>query len=217
MPKETFLKVDLLYSTPNPLDIIESAIRICHDSEKQGDETRDTLILRIIKLGHESVLEHGLATFKISGISRACSHQLVRHRIASYSQRSQRYINESNFEYIMPPNVEKTAFRWAMEDACNYYKTLQKAGATKEDARFVLPNACTTDIIMTMNFRSLRHFLKERLSPKAQWEIKNLAKEIHKILLEIAGPVFCDINWKEFQKLIWIVKCLTNVMIVGRL
>jgi len=175
--------------------IIETAGRTCYNKECTGDED---FIRRLIKSGHESVIEHGVATFWINGISRACSHQLVRHRLASYSQRSQRYVNESEADYVTPPEIQKDDYRRMvytnfMNRAWEVYGQLLGTGVPKEDARYVLPNACTTEIVMTMNFRELRHFLKLRLAKNAQWEIQTLAKIIRDIMLGVAPAIVEDL------------------------
>ena len=168
-------------------------------------------------MGHHSPLEHVSFTFAVEGVSRALTHQLVRHRIASYSQQSQRYVNlDKTFDYIMPPSIEKnevttTVFENAMKDIKRYYDYLvdsleesyisngmNKREANKkaiEDARYVLPNACETKIVFTMNVRTLLHFFEKRCCSRAQWEIRNLAnemlrqcKEISPILFSSAGP-----------------------------
>jgi thymidylate synthase (FAD) len=134
------------------------------------------------------------------GVSRALTHQLVRHRIASYSQRSQRYVKETEPNYVTPPSIEKTIgvdYHDFMKKIWEYYNELLKAGIKGEDARFVLPNACCSSLYVTMNFRELRHFLKLRTSKHAQWEIRNMAKEIHHQLMEIAPNVFKDIKFEE--------------------
>ena len=198
---EVNLHVELLSITPNALDLIERAIRICHDSEiSKTKEKQKDLIERIaLKMGHESVIEHASATFHIKGISRACSHQLVRHRIGvAFSQRSQRYVKEYNFEFIVPKSIKDKKldyfYKVWMEDIGKNYEIILNSGIPAEDARFILPNSCSTELIMTMNFRELRHFLKERLSKRAQWEIRNVAKEILRLLKEQVDVIFDDLG-----------------------
>jgi thymidylate synthase (FAD) len=130
---------------------------------------------------HDSPIEHALYTWRISGVSRALSHQLVRHRIASYSQRSQRYCNEKQFEYVTPSSITDKedcllVYDNFMRLAQRTYDYLHKHGVLKEDARFILPNACATSLIVSMNPRAFRNFLKLRLDTHAQWEIRALAK-----------------------------------------
>jgi thymidylate synthase (FAD) len=170
-----YCKVELLNITPNALQLIERAGRISHKSEdKITADSAPNFVEMLIRLGHESVLEHASATFEISNISRVCSHQLVRHRIASYTQESQRHCKADKF--IIPPTF------------CNvpvdFPKIITGFGdIPQEDLRYFYINATVTSIIVTMNFRSLRHFLKERLSKAAQWEIKGVACCIFDILL----------------------------------
>ena len=179
----------------NPTEsLIEHAGRVCYRST--GESAR--FIEKRIAAGHESIIEHAVATFEISGISRACSHQLVRHRIASFSQESQRYV-EPYFEVIVPPsiaNTEGAAEIWAAALAMtnHAYDKLREMGIPKEDARFLLPNATATRLVVTMNFRELRHFFKVRLAPAAQWEIRNVAAEMLRIMLEEAPAVFGDLE-----------------------
>lgn len=155
------------------------------------------MIRMLRKNGHESVLEHASATFRISGVSRALSHQLVRHRVASYSQKSQRYVKEADFDYVIPPDINaniqaRTAYIQLMVEIGRKYTELSCLGIKKEDARFVLPNACETEIVMSANFREWRHVLHERLSVKAQWEIRMMAALMWKGLSSIAPIVFED-------------------------
>lgn len=183
-------------------EIIETAGRICYDSKKKG--APENFIARIIASGHESVVEHGAASFLVSGISRACSHQYVRHRLASYSQRSQRYVLEDNASFVTPESIEKAGhkngynihafYREFLQRAAGVYKILVDAGIPKEDARYVLPNACCTEMIITMNFRELRHFLKLRTSTKAQWEIREVANRILGTMRAIAPVLVEDIE-----------------------
>jgi len=192
------MEVTLLSITPDAELLIEQAARTCYNSiNKITNDSHINFIQRLVKMGHESVLEHASATFRIKGISRACSHQLVRHRIASYSQRSQRYVSEENFSFVMPRTIIQ--HREAGKIFCNVishmkqaYNELLELGIKKEDARYILPNACTTEIVMTANMREWKHFLKLRLSKKAQYEIRQLAKEILHILKDYCPNVFKD-------------------------
>ena len=172
--------------------------------DKEDPETDDALkLLRgIVRAGHGSVLEHCCFTFSIEGISRACSHQLVRHRIASYSQQSQRYVKGDKFGYVIPPEIEKSgglkkAFEDHMKNTMVLYNTLVLSGIKKEDARYLLPNATTTNIVVTMNARELLHFIGLRTSPRAQWEIRELAKEMLRQVKEVAPVIFGEIELKE--------------------
>lgn len=208
------MTIELLSITPDIEKHIELCGRTCYQSfDKITKDSAAKFIKMIIKSGHESVIEHGVATFRIKGISRACSHQLVRHRIFSFSQQSQRYVKEDQFEYIIPESILKCKdSEWVheriyydkyidlMEDIQELYTFFVEAKKETdgnitikpEDARFILPNACSTEIVGTANMREWRHFLKERLATGAQWEIKDLAKEILKQLKEQAPNIFYD-------------------------
>lgn len=213
------MKIEIIAFTPNPELLIEDAARICYDSfEKKAPGSHIRIIDHLIRSGHESVLEHSSVTFKVAGVSRALTHQLVRHRLASYSQRSQRYVKETEPQYVTPPSIENYAetfqvetlsqgklnvnfayceFKKAIDQCWETYNKLLKLGIKGEDARFVLPNACQSEIIITMNFRELRHFFKLRTSKHAQWEIRNMAKEMHTLIMTIAPNVFADIKFEE--------------------
>jgi len=217
----------LIAHTPEPEKIVATAAKLCYSSSdisslKEGlteDKTR-SFIEMLASIGHESVFEHVSFTFGIEGISRACSHQLVRHRIASYSQKSQRYVNENGFEFITPPEIEelpeaKAEFDRLMEQITESYDKIadlltanhtarltaegldEKTAASKarklanEDARFVLPNACETKIVVTMNVRSLFNFFEHRCCNRAQWEIRAVAEEMLRLCKETAPNIFC--------------------------
>lgn len=195
------MKVSLLSHTLNPEKLVAAAARLCYSNKEVSEimenfteEKIDKFINKLIDLGHESPLEHVSFTFGIEGISRACSHQLVRHRIASYSQKSQRYVEENNFGYITPESIIKNnLFREYdnfMRTVKNYYDAFLKDGIPAEDARMVLPNACCTSIIVTMNVRTLLNFFKHRDCNRAQWEIREVAREMMKICQKIAPRLF---------------------------
>jgi len=177
--------------------LIEYAGRLCWDTtEKLG--TNPDRIQEWISVGHESVIEHASATFYIRA-SRVLTHELVRHRLASYSQRSQRYVSESVPKYIEPreiksgkQNAEKI-FIEAMNNAWSAYNQLIDLGVNREIARYVLPNACETQIVMTMNFRELRHFIKLRTSSRALPEMRAVAGKVRRIMKEKAPRVFADL------------------------
>jgi thymidylate synthase (FAD) len=176
--------------------LLEHAGRSCYRSEPKGEPGK--FLKARIREGHESIIEHASITFEISGISRACSHQLVRHRIASYSQESQRYVDMSAPEFVVPPSVAGNAQAQAiwdgfMNEVADTYHRLRELGVRKEDARFVLPNAAATRIIVTMNFRSLRHFFSVRCEKAAQWEIRALALEMLRQAHALAPAVFDDL------------------------
>ena len=161
--------------------LIEHAGRICYRSQVKGtSDATASFIQRRVDEGHESIIEHASASFEISGISRACSHQLVRHRIASYSQESQRYVDMSQPEWVIPPDIAANPEALAIWDASlrqtqQAYQQLRARGIRKEDARFLLPNAAATRLVMTANYRELLHLFRIRISPHAQWEICQVA------------------------------------------
>lgn len=197
------LKVVLLSYTENPEKTIAKAGRLCYfksdisDLEKEMTEKKTKeLIKRLLSSRHLSAFEHANFTFGIEGISRACSHQLVRHRIASYSQQSQRYVTfGDNFSYITPKSIGKNKeaieiFNNLIRESKKTYDKLISLGIDKEDARYVLPNASETKIIVTMNARELLHFFSLRLCRRAQWEIRELAKLMLKRVRGVASNIF---------------------------
>jgi len=202
----SYPKVTLLAITPQGEKLIEEAGRTCYLSlDKIGDGTEKNFIRNCIKNGHLSILEHASATFRIQGASRAFTHQLVRHRLASFSQQSQRYVDENEFHYIIPPDIEKNAeaqkvFRDFIEQSRAAYVKLRELGIKKEDARFVLPNALESQIVFSANFRELRFIFTLRLHRSAQWEIRRVCTEMLKIMQREAPSVFGDFiidetNW----------------------
>ena len=176
--------IKLLAITPNAEKLIEEAGRTCYMSlDRIAEDSEKNFIRNCIKSGHHSILEHPVATFRIKGASRAFAHQLVRHRLASYSQQSQRYVNESEFNYIVPPDISAnkeahTLYNNFIESTRRTYLALREMGIKKEDARFVLPNALESEIVFSANFRQLRHMLVLRGAPPAQWEIRRVFVEI---------------------------------------
>ena len=184
------IKVKLLEYTPNPERVVAMAARLCYSpigaeelSEKLSDEQVKKLVGKMVKLGHASTIEHVSFTFGIEGVSRVLTHQLVRHRIASYDQQSQRYVAEHDFEYILPPTIAakpeaKAKFEALMQQIRQTYDELTEAGIPKEDARYVLANAAETKILVTMNARSLLHFFNLRCCNRAQWEIREMANQM---------------------------------------
>lgn len=188
MEKNKVNKVELVYITPNAAQKIESIACVCYDSEP----TEDCKIFKgCMKSGHLSVAEHSDITFKVT-CSRACSHQLVRHRTNKYTQRSQRYCKEDGFEYYTPDSIVANKCVHVYTEAMNliqsYYDILIESGVPAEDARYVLPNACETIIYITMDFRNFFHFLNERLCTRAQKEIRDIAKEMARLAVE-ACPI----------------------------
>lgn len=194
------MTIELLASTPNPELTIAHAASTCYDSKPKDLEPARKMIKAIIKSGHESCVEHASATFVLDGISRVVTHELVRHRIGfSYSQRSQRYVNEHQPSYVIPEEIAGSpkaleVFQEAMNAAWAAYSKLQAVGMRNEIARYVLPNACTTKITVTANFRAWRNFLKLRCSKRAQPEIRGLAYKLLDELCKIAPSCFEDLK-----------------------
>ena len=194
------MKIELVAITPNAVETIENAGRTCYQSETKG-EVGD-LARKLIKSGHHSVLEHAYCTFRINGCSRAMTHQLVRHRLMAISQQSQRYVKEDQFDYVMPPSVKELGegkeiqFFQDMQKIQTMYDKWKKYGLRNEDARFVLPNACQSEIVISANFREMRHIFEVRCDKHAQWEIRAAAKEMLKVLNEEAPSIFEDLAEK---------------------
>ena len=223
-------KVKLLRYTQDGEKLIASAAKLCYSpvgideiERDLEDENIDSFLNMLMRLNHESPIEHISFTFGVEGVSRTLSHQLVRHRIASYSQQSQRYVKLDQFEYIIPPSVEgdersKTLFLKAMEEDQKYYdeiseilfqkhfKTYLEEGKSEkqakkdaskkaiEDARYVFPNACETKIVFTMNARSLINFFRLRTCNRAQWEIRNLAIDMLKEVKNVYPALFRNVG-----------------------
>lgn len=191
------LDVELLAVTPDAERVIEQAGRTCYLSfDRVGQDTQRGFIQRLLKMGHESPLEHAYATFRIKNCSRAMTHQLVRHRLLAVSQQSQRYVSEQAFEYVVPESVTEDLvddFHTDMQTIQAMYTKWRERGLRKEDARFVLPNACMSEIVVSANFREWRHIFRMRLSPKAQWEIRQACVQILEQLSTHAPTCFEDI------------------------
>jgi thymidylate synthase (FAD) len=205
------LKVTLLQHTPTPDRTVAAAGRLCYApvsaaglvEEMTADDVA-RMVRILVRSGHHSALEHASFTFAVDGISRACSHQLVRHRLASYNQQSQRYVRFGDGDdFIVPPKIDgvpeaREVFLRAMEHAREAYERLVEIGVgqgygmetVQEDARFVLPNAAETKIVVTMNARELRHFFRVRCCRRAQWEINRLAWAMRHLALGIAPVLF---------------------------
>lgn len=218
LTKKTSLKVKLLAHTENPEKVIASAAKLCYSSSNietiqdgLNEENTEKFLNNLMELGHESPIEHVTFTFGVEGVSRSLLAQITRHRIASYSVKSQRYVTEGQFEYVVPPAIEsdETAYKKYIE-TMGYLQTQyneltdmltkkhiaegmpEKAAekAAIEDARFVLPNACETKIIMTFNARSLINMFHHRCCDRAQWEIRAMANEMLKLVKEVAPTLF---------------------------
>ncbi len=220
------MKVELLQYNPDCEKIVAAAAKLCYSSsgidgilDGLDEEKTKNFLDRLMSMGHESPVEHISFTFGIEGVSRSLLAQFTRHRIASYSVKSQRYVSEGQFEFILPPEIEKIPearqeFLRAMNDDVESYnkladilfekhykdmvdsgideKTAKNAAEKKaiEDARYVLPNACETKMIATMNARSLMNFFNHRCCERAQWEIRDLACEMLKLVKEVAPTLF---------------------------
>jgi thymidylate synthase (FAD) len=191
------MKVELISISPDAERLIERAARTCYQSMGNAKEgSAEDLLPRLLKSGHETPFEHASASFLISGCSRAMTHQLVRHRLMSVSQKSQRYVGEDEFEYVLPPAVpagDRAEFDADMAAIRAMYRKWLDRGLRKEDARYVLPGACTTEIVITANFREFRHIFKLRCSPRAQWEIREVCLEMLRVLGTRAPSVFGDL------------------------
>lgn len=174
------MKIELLSWTKDPIQTIAKAAATCYDSEPNIK-----VVKQCIRSQHHSVLEHASFTFRISGISRACSHQLVRHRMASYSQQSQRYVDMRDCKWVFDfrsTDDEDEIYERVLCEIVKGYDELLTIGTKKEEARSILPNACPTTIVVTMNLRSLAHFMNERLCSRAQSEIRKMALEMKKVI-----------------------------------
>lgn len=199
------MQIELLYHTPDPERAIATAARLCYAPigaaelmEKMTDEQVHSVLSTIMRSGHFSTLEHASYTFAIDGISRACSHQLVRHRLASFNQQSQRYVSmKDGIDVVVPPTISANdaaleIYNKAMEASADAYTELLELGIAAEDARFVLPNAAETKIVVTMNVRELLHFFEVRCCNRAQWEIRDMALIMLDLVRPTAPFVFMD-------------------------
>ena len=198
------MKVRLINYTRDPEKIVAQSARLCYSAlgieelrEKLSNKSIIKLVKKIMKLGHYSVLEHATFTFAIEGISRVTSHQLVRHRLASFSQQSQRYvkINKEGFPYIIPKSIEKDEklakiFIDSVKELDGIYQLLLDNNIKAEDARYILPQAVTTKMIISANARELLHIFKLRCCNRAQWEIRELAMNMLKEVKSIAPTIF---------------------------
>ena len=190
------MKVELISYSNLGEKVCGIASKTCVSKNIPGVDDNVMKSLRsAISSGHEAVLEHWSATFAVSGVSRALTHQLVRHRVASYSQQSQRYVDMDGFDYVVPESIlnrpdSLEQFKWGMKAIQKVYKTLLAYGIDMEDARYILPNACTTNIIVSMNARQLRHFFALRCCTRAQKEIRELADKMLELVKEVAPTIF---------------------------
>lgn len=196
------MHVELLTHTPEPEQVVAAAARLCYSDAAISElmekslSDREAFLEKITSLGHLSVLEHISFSFGVEDISRACSHQLVRHRLASYSQQSQRYVShQENFSAVTPETIAdqpelQERYRALLDQIHSFYGELLEAGIPAEDARFVLPNAATTKIVITMNGRELLHFFSLRCCRRAQWEIQEMAKRMLILIRPLAPILF---------------------------
>lgn len=220
------MNVKLLAHTPDPEKLVAAAAKNCYSSTDVDSvldgltaEKTDSFVNMLSEIGHESPIEHVSFTFAIEGVSRSLLAQITRHRMASFSVQSQRYVRENGFEYVVPPEIDKVPaareqFIRAMEEDQRTYELLTatlmegylkelvekgmpekqaRSQAEKhaiEDARYVLPNACTTRIVMTANARSLKNFFRLRCCNRAQWEIRTLAEEMYRLVYAVAPTLF---------------------------
>ncbi len=211
----TKLHVELLRYTPRPEEVVAMGAKLCYSPAnindlKDGIESKDQagFVDKLVSMGHMSPVEHVSFSFGVEGISRACSHQIVRHRVASYSQQSQRYVGEQTakheggiFDFVIPPTVvDAGKGKWFEEKMAviqEWYDELNTAlgdlgEKTQEDARFLLPNAAETKIVITMNARELLHFFRVRCCNRAQWEIRFMAEEMLRKVKEAAPKLFTN-------------------------
>jgi len=205
-------RVELLFITRDSEKLIETVGRTSYlsfDRQKEGSEK--DFIRMLLRNRHFSVFEHAYATFRISGVSRAFTHQLVRHRLCSFIQQSQRYVDEKEFKYIEPDSIGQNPhahniFSEFMEKARETYKMLQEMKIRREDARYVLPNAVESQIVVSANFRQWRHIIELRGSPQSQWEFRRVVIEILKILKTHSPTVFEDFEIDEEKEIIRPIK-----------
>ena len=192
------IRVRILDHTAKPLQSVYAAARTCYSSEtpqtiwkaKADRAKMEALVRKTIDAGHHSVLEHAAFVFALSGVSRACSHQLVRHRVASFSQQSQRYVRSSRPDYVTPPSIAASKplhkeYQRAIDTMFALYGKFTTHGIPNEDARFLLPNAAVTHLIMSMNLRELIHISALRLCTNSQWEIRNLFRAVKDALTRL--------------------------------
>ena len=228
------VKVILIGETPDAEALVASAARLCYaaDTERLFDDKKGqvAMLRRLRSMRHLSPMEHASFTFYIEGVSRAMTHQLVRHRLASYSQRSQRYVAHDGFDYVLPPRLtgKRVVVSGLSRDAVEYFEETMAILAERyarlnealggngeqsnEDARYVLPNACETRIAMTMNARELMHFFEERLCNRAQWEIRLVAGKMRELVKKSCPNLFAGCG----PKCLRLGRCPEGTMSCGR-
>lgn len=208
-------EITLMAMTPDAEDLIERACRTCYLSfhRYKPPASTEELIKKVIRKKHHSVLEHASATFRIKGGSRVFTHELVRHRLMSPSQESQRYVEYGktrDFDVVVPPKIKESSYcdrylSMAIE-AERMYSEMVANGIPKEDARFVLPNGTTSEIVISANLREFRHIFQVRCNPRAQWEIREICLEMLRILKEKAPIVFWDYEIDEENRCVKITE-----------
>lgn len=196
------MRVELVAHTPDPEGVVAAAARLCYSEagitelrERQSPEQVSAFLSLLRQAGHLSPLEHASFTFYLEGFSRVTTHQLVRHRLASYSQQSQRYVRADTGDFVLPPSVgrlpaAREEYRRAMEAAARAYRRLLELGVPREDARYCLPQAVVSRLVVTMNARELLHFFQLRTCRRAQWEIRLLALLMLRRVRQVAPAVF---------------------------
>jgi len=227
--------IRLVHTTPDAERLVCAAAKLCYASDpatifEHGPREVETFLGRLRRMGHLSPFEHASYTFLLEGVSRALTHQLVRHRIASYSQRSQRYVAAEPFTYVTPPSLSgkivrtdsgpvdaEVFYRAFMESARGVYMKLREAlggsgESANEDARYVLPNAAETKIMVTMNARELFHFFGQRICTRAQWEIRAVAEEMLRLAKEATPVIFRGAG----PKCVTLGRCPEGKMSCGR-
>lgn len=187
------MKVSLVDHTINPERKIAEYSAICYDADI-SEEACARRMEKLLNLGHLATLRFASATFKIEGISRACSHQFVRAKHLDFLQESQRYVDQENTKFIWPESIPEIVKSWYEDEIMRDYNILIADGIRKEDARYILPNAVSTKLYVTGNFQAWKDFLKNRTDKAAQWEIRNVALGIQKQLAIIAPNIFGDKN-----------------------
>jgi len=211
------IEVKVIAVTPNPINVLYTAAKTCYSSENPQDifdnheslEDKLKLITKVIGYGHTSILEHVSVSFVISGVSRALSHQIVRHRHCIYSQKSQRYCNEGTFDYVTPESITNSQFseryKQLMTDIGIFYRDMSGSGIPNEDARFILPNACETSFTVSMNLKEFIYICGLRLCSKAQWEIRDLVGKMKdELLSEHAPERYRECNFGSYKDFTWL-------------
>lgn len=195
-------KVELIAYTNDPVRVVAAAAKLCYSASSASDlfdgldsDKVGQFLRKLRAVGHMSPFEHASFTFAVDGLSRVASHQLVRHRLASFSQQSQRYVTMGHPSIVTPPSIEGNTeaarvFHEQLQHSYEAYERLVELGIPKEDARFILPHGWETSLVLSMNARELHHFFSLRLCRRAQWEIQSLASEMLACVLDVAPELF---------------------------